>query len=320
MPRRILATAATAALVAACDDPSGPPRCTIALDRLPDDLVVAGTTRRAVARLACDDGSTPALRWSVSDTSVATVDATGLIAGRAPGQALLVAETQGAAAVRATVPFLVAPPYVVVLSPRTFDLLPRIRERLNLSVVPTDVLPEGFPNAVRVQTSDSCVAVLDAQGNLESGRAGRATITVRLAGAPGVRDSVLVNVGIPSTARTFVARVTDAETGGAADTRALRGRVTVLVNLLYPNTGGRVEVRLGGRVAATLLLAVPAMPIVATTRLPVTLDTRLFPNGAATLEAALVVPDLPGLPGCAPVNFSDSDSQPVTIANGAAGA
>lgn len=311
-----LAPAALALALAACSDPSGPPQCTITLDRLPNDIVVAGTTRRAVARLACDDGSTPALRWSVSDTSVATVDATGLISGRVPGEALLVAETQGGTAVRATLRFLVAPPYVVVLSPRAFDLLPRVRERLNLSVVPTDVLPEGFPSAVRVQTSDSCVAVIDAQGNVESGRAGRATITVRLAAAPGVRDSVLVNVGIPSTARTFVFRVTDAETGSAADTRALRGRVTVLVNVLYPNTGGRIEVRLGGRVAATLLLAPPNSPIIATTRLPVTIDTRSFANGATTLEAALIVPDLPGLPGCEPVNFSDSDTQAVVLANG----
>ncbi|MDF1505378.1 Ig-like domain-containing protein [Roseisolibacter sp. H3M3-2] len=316
-PRVPLPAVLSALLVAAaCGDPAGPTRCTVALGRFPDDYVVAGTSRPAAVQATCDDASTPPLRWTVSDTAVATVDAQGNVTGRAPGQAQLVAETSAGGGARAALPFLVLPPYVVVLSPRAFDLLPRVREALNLSVVPTDVLPDGFPSAVRVQTSDSCVAVVDARGVVESGRAGRATVTVRLAAAPGVRDSVTVNVGVPATARTFVARVTDAETGGAVDPRALRGQVTVLVNLLYPNTGGRVELRLGGRVVSTLLLAPPTTPIVAVTRLPLALDTRRLPDGPATLEAALVVPDLPGLPGCAPVNLSDSDSQPVTIANG----
>ena len=137
-------------------------------------------------------------------------------------------------------------------------------------------------------------------------------------------DSVPVTVGIPSGGRTFVVGFTDAATGATADPRALRGRVTVLVNLLYPDTGGRLEIRLGGRVAATLLLAPPLVPGAGVARLPVTIDTdaraangaRRFPDGQQNLDAVLVVPDLPGLPGCPVIQLGDQDTQLVTLANG----
>jgi hypothetical protein len=56
----------------------------------------------------------------------------------------------------------------------------------------------------------------------------------------------------------------------------------------------------------------------------VTIDTdardatgaRRFPDGAQSLEAALVVPDQPGLPGCPVINLGDVDAQQVTLANG----
>ncbi|MGZ8490911.1 MAG: Ig-like domain-containing protein [Gemmatirosa sp.] len=321
--RSPLAAALTAATLAACGDPTAP-RCSITVDRLPSDLVVAGTQVQAVARPSCDRGDPPAVRWSVSDTTIATVSATGLVTGRRRGNVALNAETIGANAVRASVPVHVEPPYDVIITPRRFDLLPLMRQAFNLSVVPTDVTPAGFPSTARLQSSDSCVAIVDANGFVATGRMGTATLTARLTAAPDVRDSVLVTVAIPSGARTFVAGISDAATGEVADPRALRGRVTVLVNLLYPNTGGRIEVRLGGRVAGTLLLAPPLTPLSASTRLPLTIDTdardatgaRRFPNGAQALDAVLIVPDAPGLPGCPVVNLGDSDSQQVTLANG----
>jgi hypothetical protein len=321
--RRISPLAAVAALAAACGDPTAP-RCIITVDRLPRDLVVAGTTVQATARPSCNRGDAPAVRWSVSDTTVATVDATGKVTGRSPGDAVLTAETVGGSTVRASTPVHVEPPYELIITPRRYDLLPRFRQAFNLSVVPTELTPPGFPSTVELRSSDSCVAVVDAQGFVSAGRAGTATLSVRLTAAPGVRDSVPVTVAIPTGGRTFVVGLTDAATGATVDPRALRGRVTVLVNLLYPNTGGRLEIRLGGRVAATLLLAPPQVPGALVARLPVTVDTdardaagaRRFPDGAQNLEAALVLPDVPGLPGCPAINLSDADTQPVTLANG----
>lgn len=316
--------AAVAVALAACGDPAGPPSCVITVDRLPFDLVVAGTQVQAVARPSCDRGDPPAVRWMVSDTTIATVSATGVVTGRRRGDVVLTAETVGANAVRGSTPVHVEPPYDVIITPRRFDLLPLSRQAFNLSVVPTDVTPAGFPSTVRLQSSDSCVAIVDANGFVTTGRAGTATLTARLTAAPDVRDSVPVTVGIPSGGRTFVVSISDAATGETSDPRALRGRVSVLVNVLYPNTGGRLELRLGGRVAGTLLLAPPSTPLVAVARLPLTIDTdlrdatgaRRFPNGQQPLEAVLVVPDAPGLPGCPIVNLGDSDSQQVTLANG----
>ncbi|GLC25814.1 hypothetical protein rosag_23270 [Roseisolibacter agri] len=320
VPRRIVFAAAVAALAAACGDPTAP-RCSISLDRLPSDLVVAGTSVQAVARASCDRGQ-PTLRWSISDTTVATVDANGKVTGRTPGDAVLTAETVGGGAVRASTRVHVEPPYDVIITPRRYDLLPRFRQAFNLSVVPTELTPPGFPSTVDIRSSDSCVAIVDAQGFVSAGRAGTATLSVRLTAAPGVRDSVPVVVAIPTNGRTFVVGFTDAATGATVDPRALRGRVTVLVNFLYPNTGGRIEIRLGGRVAQSLLLAPPQVPGAVVARLPVTIDVdardattgaRRFAEGAQTLEAALVVPDQPGLPGCPVINLGDVDAQQVTL-------
>jgi hypothetical protein len=322
--RSTLAAALAAVALAACGDPAGPPRCSISIDRLPFDLVVAGTQVQAVARPGCDRGDPPAVRWSVSDTTIATVSATGLVTGRRRGDVVLTAETVGEGAVRASTPVHVEPPYDVIITPRAFTLLPLALQAFNLSVVPTDVTPAGFPSTVRLQSSDSCVAIVDANGRVATGRAGTARLVARLTAAPDVADSVPVTVGIPSAGRTFVVGITDAATGDPVDPRALRGRVTVLVNLLYPSAGGRLELRLGGRVASTLLLAPQIVPSTVLARLPLTLDTdardasgaRRFANGQQALEAALVLPDAPGLPGCPAVNLSDTDTQQVTVANG----
>jgi hypothetical protein len=321
--RRSSLVGAIALTLAACGDPTAP-RCSISIDRLPFDLVVAGTQVQAVARPSCDRGGPPAVRWSVSDTTIATVSATGLVTGRRRGDVVLTAETIGGGGVRASTPVHVEPPYDVIITPRAFTLLPLSRQAFNLSIVPTDVTPAGFPTTVRLQSSDSCVAIVDANGQVVTGRAGTARLVARLTAAPDVADSVPVTVGVPNAGRTFVVALTDATTGETADPRALRGRVTALVNLLFPPAGGRLELRLGGRVAGTLLLAPQMVPTTVVTRLTLTIDTdardasgaRRYPNGQQPLEAALVLPDAPGLPGCPAVNMSDSDTQLVTLANG----
>jgi hypothetical protein len=219
----------------------------------------------------------------------------------------------------------VEPPYLIVLSPPTVSLLPRARQSLNVSLLPSPLTPAEFPRTLQVQSSDSCVARLDAQNFVLAGRAGTATIRLRLTAAPGVRDSATISVGVPAAGRTFVVSIVDAATGAAADTRALRGRVAVTVNFLYPLTGGQLVLRLGGRTASTLLLSEPINPaLVGPQRLTLQLDTdardaagaRRFPTGAQELEAARVVPDVAGLPGCPTINIGDRDVQPVTLAGG----
>jgi hypothetical protein len=287
--------------------------------------VLAGTTAQATARATCTRGEAGALRWTVLDTSIATVSATGLVSGVTGGRTELIAELPGRAEARDTTGVLIEPPYLIVLSPPTVSLLPRGRGPLNISLVPSPITPPEFPRTLTVQSSDSCVARLDAQEFVVGGRAGTATIRLRLAAAPGIRDSARVTVGVPAAARTFVVSIVDPATGAAADTRALRGRVAVTVNFLYPPTGGQLALRLGGRAASTLLLAAPINPaLVGPQRLTLTLDTdardaagaRRFPAGAQELEAALVVPDLPGLPGCPVIDLGDRDVQQVTLVGG----
>jgi hypothetical protein len=319
--RSALASALLGALAAACGDPAEPTRCEVVIGPL-DGVLLAGTQARATASATCTRGEPAAVRWSSSDTTVATIDSSGLVTAVSGGQVQLIAELAAPAAARDSTPLFVEAPYEIVLSPARFDLLPLSRQALNVSLLPSARTPPGFPRTVDVQSSDPCVARLDAQGYMLAGRPGRVFVRLRLTAAPGIRDSVTVQVAVPAASRTFVVGITDAATGAAVDPRALRGRVSLVVNFLYPLTGGQLVLRLGGRTAATQLLAAPIDPaLVGPQRLAVALDTdardatgaRRFPVGALELEAALVVPDQPGLPGCPVVNLSDRDVQPVTL-------
>ena len=311
----------SALALAACGDPADPTRCEVVIDPLAQTLL-AGTQAQATARATCTRGEAAAPRWSTSDTTVVTVGATGIITGVSGGAALLIADLPGPAAARDSVRVIVVPPYEIVLSPARFELLPLSRQALNVSLLPSPSTPPEFPRTVDVQSSDPCVARLDSQGYILAGRPGRVFVRMRLTAAPGVRDSVTVQVAVPTASRTFIVAITDAATGATADTRALSGRVSVVVNFLYPLTGGQLVLRLGGRTAITQLLAPPINPaLVGPQRVTVALDTdardaagaRRFPTGAQELEAALVVPDVPGLPGCPVVNLSDRDVQQVTL-------
>ena len=322
--RSTLASALALALVA-CGDPAEPTRCEVAIDPL-TGILLAGTRAQATANATCTRGEPAGLRWSVSDTTIATVDATGMVTAVAGGQVQLIAELSGPVAARDSTPVLVEAPYEIVLSPTRFDLLPLSRQALNVSLLPNPSTPSGFPRTVDVQSSDPCVARLDANGYIVTGRPGRVFVRMRLAAAPGIRDSVTVQVAVPAASRTFVVAITDAATGAAtgaaADTGALSGRVSVVVSFLYPLTGGQLVLRLGGRTAATQLLAPPIdLALIGPQRVTVALDTdardaagaRRFATGAQELEAALVVPDVPGLPGCPVVNLSDRDVRQVTL-------
>jgi hypothetical protein len=322
--RSTLASALLSALaLAACGDPADPVRCDVTIDPV-GPVLLAGTRAQATARSSCTRGAPATLRWSVSDTTIATVDSTGVVTAVAGGQVLLFAELSAPAAARDSTAVLVEPPYEIVLSPARFDLLPLSRQLLNVSLLPNLLTPPTFPRTVDVQSSDPCVARLDAQNVVVTGKPGRVFVRLRLVAAPGIRDSVTVQVGVPEAARPSVVAITDPATGLAVDPSALRGRVSVEVSFLYPLSGGQLVLRLGGRTAVTQLLSAPSDPaLVGPQRLTVALDTdardpngeRRFQNGAQQLEAALVVPDVPGLPGCPVVNLSDRGARPVTLAN-----
>jgi hypothetical protein len=194
--RRSTLASALALALASCGDPAEPTRCEVVIDPL-DGVLLAGTQARATASATCTRGEPAALRWSSSDTTVATVDSSGLVTAVAGGRVQLIAELSAPAAARDSTPVLVEAPYEIVLSPARFDLLPLSRQALNVSLLPNASTPPGFPRTVDVQSSDPCVARLDAQGYILAGRPGRVFVRLRLTAAPGVRDSVTVQVACP---------------------------------------------------------------------------------------------------------------------------
>lgn len=92
------------ALLAACDSPSDPERPPPAVAAVeisePAVMLPVGTDRQLGAVLKAADGTVLTGRtvsWSVDDTTVATVSASGLVAGRAAGTAIVTASSEGKA-------------------------------------------------------------------------------------------------------------------------------------------------------------------------------------------------------------------------------
>lgn len=321
-PRRRAARAAPLAVVlagvlAACDD-QGPRRCAIEIPGGGEPLVVAaGASGAVLAETTCERGTVPAIRWSVSDPRVATVDAAGVVTGIAPGEVTLVAEFGGRAPARAERTLIVVPPYLLLFSPPALTLTPRTRTPLSIAVLAHDHTPRGFPRTLVVRSADSCIASLSSDRTVLAGRPGTTDLVVSFAAAPGVVERVPVTVRIPAGAPLTAELV-------GADAAAVAGRLTLQLavgNGVLAREGGRIEVRLGGQLAGTLLLS-PAANEEGVIRVPFTVDTdardasgaRRFANGPQTLEVALVVADVT-MPGCAPYNLGSRVTRPITLAN-----
>lgn len=320
--------AALGAALAACGDPAGVGPCAVTLS---DEaaVLVAGTSGRAPAQVVCAGGDTPpALRWTSSDTSIATVDSTGRVTGHAPGQVRLVATLPTRTPARAELALQVVPPYVLVVTPSPLVLAPRQRAVLNVSAIPTPLTPPGFSRVVEAFTSDSCVARLEGAGTVAAGVPGSATLTVRLRDAPGVRVAVPTVVQVPRGWRLAIATVLGAGPSPAPLdlTQPVRGTITVVAGFDYAQVGpdgGRVEFRLGGQLVGTTLLGASPTggsgPVVVSR----TIDTAArdpilgprFANGPQQLEVALVLPPVAGFPGCPAFDLSDRTTLPLTLAN-----
>ncbi len=261
------------------------------------------------------------LRFSSSDSTVATVDAGGSVRGVRPGTARIavVAVSDPRARAEAAITVLAPPPAVTLtVQPDVVALPWGSTQQLAVTVSLAPGTPSSVSRDVRFTSSDTTVATVSATGLVTGLRPGMASITVVPVAAPTISQTVSVLVR-SLVSHVTIQSVTALDPPGAVDLDAVRGRIRVAINLrLDPGLETRrVELWLAGRLAAaTDSVSRAADGLLATATLDV--DTaardatgaRLYPDGAARLEVRVAFAQ-----GGLPATQTETVLLPLMLAN-----
>lgn len=187
--------------------------------------VDAGATRQldALVRDAANQTVTPqpVLAWTTSQASVATVSATGLVTGVAPGAATITARTANGVTGTTTITVL-AVPSAVLISPSapslaigaTQPLTATVNDAAGVAITPTPSLTWS--------TSAATIATVSQSGVVTSVAPGNATISARLAN--GVTGSAVVTVLGPPPAAIALSPATANVSVGATQSLTITVR------------------------------------------------------------------------------------------------
>lgn len=211
------------------------------------------------------------------------------------------------------------PPLVVSVPAARLSLQPRQTRRLDAQARATDATPPGTSLALGYRSADPCVAAVSADGVVTAGRLG-ATVVEAFALAAPLTARAAVQVAVPNLFGPSV--VLSAITAGDPPTlldvtQPIGGTFVVTVNVALGYAladVARVDLLLDGRLAGSAPITAPAqdvlsvvIPVNSAARDPVS-GAPLFANGARTLRAVVVVPPVPGNPGCPPLSLGLNDA------------
>ncbi|PKV02771.1 Ig-like domain-containing protein [Bifidobacterium pseudolongum] len=148
-----------------------------------------GASKQLVATVSPSNATNRSVSWKSSNTSVATVDASGKVTAVAAGSATVTATAGGKSA---SVKVTVASDYVAVssvsVSPSRLDLQRGGSGQLSATVAPSD----ASDRAVSWRSSNPAVASVDANGRVTALKAGVASVTATAGGvvSPAVEVTV----------------------------------------------------------------------------------------------------------------------------------
>ncbi|WP_168769692.1 Ig-like domain-containing protein [Bifidobacterium pseudolongum] len=158
----------------------------------------AGASRKLSATVAPSNATDRAVSWKSSNTSVATVDASGTVKAVKAGTAMVTATAGGKSA---SVKVTVASGYVAVssvsISGGSFSLKAGASRKLSATVAPSN----ATDRAVSWKSSNTSVATVDASGTVKAVKAGTAMVTAT-AGGKSASVTVTVTAGSPSQVST----------------------------------------------------------------------------------------------------------------------
>lgn len=145
----------------------------------PGEVNVAGTIQlSAVAKDASGAAVAAAITWRSSDSSIATVDATGMVTGLALGTVTIEASTTGAAGAVTDTHEVTVRIASIAVSPASVTLT-SLGDTARLTAEAKDELGSTVTGVVfGFASSDTAVATVDGQGNVVAVANGAATVTV----------------------------------------------------------------------------------------------------------------------------------------------
>ena len=161
--------------------------------------IEVGETKQLTAAVLPNDAENKEIEWSSSDTSVATVDANGLVTGVASGEVTITATAKDGSRVTGTAQVTVSTGLVesIAVKPYTCEIEVGSKKQLTATVSPSD----ADNKEVEWSSSNTSVATVDANGLVTGVAAGEATITATAKDGSGVTGTAKVTV--PITALTF---------------------------------------------------------------------------------------------------------------------
>ncbi len=196
----ITATAADGSGVkATCKVTVTQPVTKITLNKTSLDLLV-NKSETLTATVNPNNASNKAVKWSSSNTKVATVDANGLVKAVGVGSATITATAADGSGVKATCKVTVTQPVTeITLNKASLNLLVNKSETLKATVKPDN----ASNKAVKWSSSNTKVATVDSAGKVTAVGVGSATITATAADGSGVKATCKVTVTQPVTKITL---------------------------------------------------------------------------------------------------------------------
>ncbi|MDQ8158257.1 MAG: Ig-like domain-containing protein [Gemmatimonadota bacterium] len=135
----------------------------------------AGQTQTVLATVRLDPGQATTISWRTTAAAIATVSATGVVAGVAPGVATITAVAVADTTVRATVAVSVVPAIrAVTVTPPTAALFIGMTQPLTVTVT----ADAGLAQTVAWRSSNPAAATVNASGVVTAVGFGTSTITV----------------------------------------------------------------------------------------------------------------------------------------------
>ena len=163
--------------------------------------IVKGQSKNLTATVAPTNAEIKALKWSSSNTSVATVDQSGKVTGVKAGTATIYAAATDGSGVKGSCSVTVESIKVsyVTLSSSSLNIVKGQSKTLTATVTPSD----ADNKALQWSSSNTSVATVDQYGKVTGVKAGTATIYATATDGSGKQGSCKVTVKINTTLQNF---------------------------------------------------------------------------------------------------------------------
>ncbi|MDD3382236.1 MAG: Ig-like domain-containing protein [Bacilli bacterium] len=225
---------------------------TISVIPLPEGLIITGATSMSYGQnislqvQAYPVGSSAAVTWESSNTSVATVDSNGRVTGIAAGSATITATSVVSSVIKSSHSVTVTDAKSITLNPTTVSLMVGATQTIS-AVVNSSSLTD---KTIIWTSSNASVATVDSNGKVTAVAAGSATIIAKLSADNTVQSQVAVNVTAQTTPTISLSATSASLTVGASKTITATVSNTTNTSVTWTSSNTSVATVSGGLVMA----------------------------------------------------------------------